>query len=716
MERVPGRANTRGTQRAALVLKQLGCRVRGRCGLDGSVSASLQVWTQHATSDELRTGPRAEQIGGRAAVAAVADELADSPLFVYLVNLAGNDDAAAADESREQLDRAVLRGVAEHSQYSSYASAIACLLSYPSLARRLGRALETALQRRAEAATATDSVPVAGAIGATALEAWLHLCTTRIMREHRLLAFLTDLPDIIADVSPQMVVRLPRVAGMAHEHFGDDDLLTLLQRLVDVPEAEADAGFELALAELRRALDAEDQDDFLLALVQARSGFATVDATDEARHDAQAYAAALDAIMAFGRSDPAALREAVSRLKAAVNQHRAWLSGGYLPAWSWARTQAETAWLELSATLAAAADPLHDTCWYHPSQAVAALRDAYQAGRSFAARTESDGSRGVEVLIRPTIEGSLVRDANRLALLDHALAHDPAFAGDDAAQQLHTAVHAAVRAIKTTGAPPQTAEGSDGLGKELSRLPAVLHHFGIDNAAALVAQVPAPLLEIIESILWNEKIAHAESGNIKVERKLQELQRELAASPDWLAPIAGPFMILLQQTILYLVSRYNIGATMGGERTSFLRTAGHRAPLEKPLHQDYFEWLNQGPIYNIIQAETINRGRGRADVLVRFRNASFCVECKRELTDASRDGLRAHAGQAAVYTDTDAAFGILLVLDLITPPTGAPDLFSSVWVEKVQRAREEHPRYVVIARLPGNKRDPSATLTPERAG
>ena len=108
MERVPGRANTRGTQRAALVLKQLGCRVRGRFGLDGSVSASLQVWTQHATSDELRTGPRAEQIGGRAAVAAVADELADSPLFVYLVNLAGNDDAAAADESREQLDRAVL--------------------------------------------------------------------------------------------------------------------------------------------------------------------------------------------------------------------------------------------------------------------------------------------------------------------------------------------------------------------------------------------------------------------------------------------------------------------------------------------------------------------------------------------------------------------------------------------------------------------------------
>lgn len=680
-----------------------------------SVTASLQVWAQHATPDDLRRGPRAEQLGGRAVVAAAADVLADSPLFVYLVDLAGNDDAAAADEPREQLNRAVLRGVAEHSRYSSYASAITRLLIYPALARRLGRSLEQALQRRAEAGTATDSEPATAAIAATAVEAWLHLCTTGALKEHRLLAFLTDLPDVVADAPLEMATRLPRVVGLAHEHFGDDDLLTLLQRLADIPEAEADAGFELALADLRRALAAEDQDEFVPALAQARSGFAAVEATDEARHDAQAYAAALDAVMAFGRSDPTELRDAVTRLEAAVHQHRAWLSGGYLPAWTWARTQAETAWLQLSASLTAAAEPLHDTCWYHPSQAVAALRDAYQAGRSFAAQAESDGPRGVEVLIRPVVEGTFIRDGNRLALLDHALAHDPAFAGDEAAQRLHAAVHTAVNQVKTTGPPPSAAEVGGGLGKELSRLPAVLHHFGIDNAAALVDGVPAHLQELIESILWNEKIAHAESGNIKVERKLQELQRQLATSPDWIGPIAGPFMMLLQQTILYLVSRYNIGATMGGERTAFLRTAGLTAPLEKPLHQDYHEWLTQGPIYNIIQAETINRSRGRADVLVRFRNTSFCVECKREQDDASRDGLRAYAGQAAVYTDTDAAFGILLALDLTTPPTGAPDLFSSVWIERVQREREEHPRYVVIARLPGNKPHPSATTTPARA-
>lgn len=153
---------------------------------------------------------------------------------------------------------------------------------------------------------------------------------------------------------------------------------------------------------------------------------------------------------------------------------------------------------------------------------------------------------------------------------------------------------------------------------------------------------------------------------------------------------------------------------MGGQRTAFLRATGSTAPLEQPLHQDYYEWLSQGPIYNTIQAEPINRGRGRADVLVKFREASFCVECKRELHDASRDGLRAYLGQAAVYTDTDTALGMLLALDLTIPSTGAPDLFSSTWVERIKREQEEHPRYVVVCRLPGSKRDPSATMTPGR--
>ncbi|WFF08045.1 hypothetical protein O7622_05580 [Micromonospora sp. WMMD1076] len=678
------------------------------------LAATLQTWAQQASPEQLRAGPGAADLGGRSVVAAAADDLASSPLFAYLIDLAGTDEAGPSDPQRAQLDQAVLRGIAEHDRYTSYTSAVSRLLTYPTLTKRLGRALESALQKRAEAGIDAHATPAVAAIGATATEAWLHLCTTGVLREHRLLGFLTDLPDSIADVALEMATRLPRIVGLVHEHFHDDDLLMLLQRLADIPEAEADAGFELALADLRRALDADNQDELIPALARARSGFAAVEACDEARHDAQAYAAAIDAIMAFGWSDPTPLHDAVTRLEAAVHQHRAWLSGGYQPPWNWARVHAETAWLQLSMTLTAAAEPLHDACWYHPSQALAALLDAYQAGRSFAAHTNGGGP-GVEVLIQPAIEGTFLRDANRLALLDRALAHDPSLADDDAAQQLHTAIHAAITTRNTASratTPPST--GGDRLGKDLSRLTAVLHHFGIEDAASLVKRAPPHLQEVMESLLWNDEIAQAETGNVKVERKLQELQRELAGSPDWSGPMGGPFTILLRQTMLFLSSRYNIGATMGGQRTAYLRSSGGTAPLEKPLHQDYFEWLSQGPLYNTLQAEPINRGRGRADVLVRFRNASFCVECKREQDDATRDGLRTYAGQAAVYTDTDAAFGILLALDLTTPTSGSPDLFSSIWVERVQREREDDPRYIVIARLPGNKPHPSATTTPPR--
>jgi hypothetical protein len=502
------------------------------------------------------------------------------------------------------------------------------------------------------------------------------------------------------------------VAGLAHEHFGGDDLISLLRQLLLVPETEADAGFELALADLRRALSADDQATFTRFLADARSGFAAVETADEGRHDAQAYGAALDAIMAFGRSDPAPLLDATRRLEAAVSQRSAWLSGNYLPTWTWTRAQAEASWLQLSAVLNTSAGTLHEACWWHPAQAIAALLDAYKAARSFTSSEALGTPKGLELLIRPAVEGAFVRNANRLGLLDYALSHDSALSTDTAARQLHAAVHDAILSTQAPRQPPGPREGDDGLGKAVSRLTAVTHQLG-PAAADIIARIPQPLADQLETALWNNEVARSASGNIKVDRKLRELLQELRASPDW-SLAGGPFTVLLQQTVLYIVSRYNIGATIGGERTAFLRSPEPGSVLEHELQQDYFDWLSQGPLYGVVTAEAINHSRGRVDILVRIGNVSYSVECKRELTDASREGLRGYLGQAAAYTNTDAALGILLVLDLTTPPTGAPDVFSSIWVEQVQREREDQPRHIVVARLPGNAPAPSATRTPSR--
>lgn len=677
--------------------------------------AALLAWAENADEASLSAGPTPADVGGRAAVADAANELAASPWFIYLVDLAGNDDAEPGrDDIGRRIDRAVIEGFAGHDRHSSYSSAAARLLTYPQLAQRLGRPLEKALLAQAEAAAEPGVDPAQASIGATALETVLHLSTTGVCKPYQLLTVLTDLTDRIATAPVELCTRLPRVAGLAHEHFGDDTLVTLLQRLLSVADAEPDAGFELAMAELRRALDAPDEATIVPSLMDARKGFAAVEAADEDRHDARAYAAAIDAIMAFRQSDTTPLREAADRLQSAVTHRHAWLGRTYSPPWNWARGQAEIAWLQLAQTLTTAAQPAHEAWYCHPSQPIAALLDAYQAGRSFIAHTQSPGQlHAVETLVKPTIEAAFVRDTHRLTLLDHALEHDPAFTDNEAARSLHQAVHGALdrSAPGNIGRDP----GGGDQGKAPTRLTAVLHRMGVTDAHEQLRHLPPQIQDRLETLLWNEEVAQASGGNIKVERKLQELLSELSTAPDWAIPqIAGPFKILLRQTLLYLDSRFDIGGEMGGDRTAFLRaTPGSRPAKERPMHQDYKDWLDQGPLYNQVRAEVFDRGGGRADIVVYFPHASFSVECKREQDDASKDGLRRYVGQASAYTQTDAALGILLVLDLTNHSTGTPDLFANVWVEHVRRSPDEDARCIVVARLPVRP-TPHATLAPPR--
>ncbi|MBQ0896256.1 hypothetical protein KBX37_24715 [Micromonospora sp. U56] len=677
--------------------------------------AALLAWAENADQASLTTGPSPADVGGRAAVADAANELAAGPWFIYLIDLAGNDDAEPdRDDARRRIDGAVIEGFAGHDRHSSYSSAAARLLTYPQLAQRLGRPLEKALLARAEAAAAPGVDPAQASIGATALETVLHLSTTGVCKPYQLLTVLTDLTDRIATAPVELCTRLPRVVGLAHEHFGDDTLVTLLQQLLSIADAEPDAGFELAMADLRRALDASDEATIVPSLMDARKGFAAVEAADEDRHDAQAYAAAIDAIMAFRQPDTTPLRDAANRLQAAVTQRHAWLGRTYSPPWNWARGQAEIAWLQLAQTLTAAAQPAHESWYCHPSQAIAALLDAYQAGRSFIAHTQSPGTpHAVEILVKPTIEATFVRDTHRLTLLDHALEHDPAFTDNKAAQRLHQVVHGGLDRSVAGSTNPDPGGGDQG--KAPTRLTAVFHRMGLTDAHEQLRHLPPEIQDRLETLLWNEEVAQASTGNIKVERKLQELLTELSTAPDWAIPeIAGPFKILLRQTLLYLDSRFDIGGEMGGDRTAFLRaTPGSRPAKERPMHQDYKDWLDQGPLYNQVRSEVFDRGGGRADVVVYFPHASFSVECKREQDDASKDGLRRYVGQASAYTQTDAALGILLVLDLTNHSAGTPDLFANVWVEHVQRSPDEEARRIVVARLPVRP-TPSSTLAPPR--
>jgi hypothetical protein len=684
------------------------------------IAIAVHSWARDADAEQLNDGPAIANLGGVAAVANAAASLAVSPWLPYLVDVAGKayppahaDPDPNADADLIRIDMAVVTGFATHDRPSAYASAVSRLLRYPGLAARLDRQLERALLARAEHAAQPDASPRVVAIGGSALEALVHLSTTRVCKPHRLLAFCGDLVETAAAAPAELKRRMPRLVGILHEHFAEADLLSLLRQLAGDPAADNDATFEIALADLRTALSAPDFPAIIDGLMQARRGFAAVTDAEEQRHDADAYAAAIDAIVGFNRGDVIPVQNAAARLDAAVTHHTAWLAGYYSPPWMTNRRQEERAWQRLSVFLAAAATPVGDDAWYRVDEAIAALLDAYRESRSFTSHVDdaTGPNQGVEQLIRPVIEATFVDNARNLSLLDQALANDDRFRRDEVAQQLSTAVHAAVAAAHATAIVPP---GGERLGKDLRRLPATLRYFRVERAEELVDALPEHLQRELEAVLYDARVARSESGNPKVDAMLDDLRQGLATSPDW--PLAGgPFQVLVEQTVLFLMRCYNIGSSTGGSRTAYLHTTPEgEAPKERLLQSDYLDWLKDGPFYATVRAEVPDVAAGRADVVIELGGISFYVECKREEKDASHDGLHKYVGQARAYSVTNVAFGILLVLDLTRHPTGVPDLFSSVWTEHVQVSPEETPRHIVVVRVPGNRPVPHATRSPAR--
>ncbi len=150
---------------------------------------------------------------------------------------------------------------------------------------------------------------------------------------------------------------------------------------------------------------------------------------------------------------------------------------------------------------------------------------------------------------------------------------------------------------------------------------------------------------------------------------------------------------------------------MGGSYTEYLRRRdkdGKKQKVDEALfHQHYREVLAFSALFNIVSAEVIDKGGGRADIIVSFGSVQFNVECKIEEDNASEAGLRQYVAQAAEYQNTNAAFAILLALDKTVGAEGAANLFDSIWIEPVQRADEREPCHVVIIRVPGGRDNPN---------
>lgn len=599
------------------------------------------------------------------------------------------------------------------------ASTIDALLAGPDVVQEHGVRLHDALLHDLGPVIERDPL-----IAASRLEGAVRLAIADAVSPFTVLGRLTG----FAPTTPEEFTEtLPRLLGAAMDRWVGEPAITTplreaLDRLRHDEAAAVDAAFELACDDLRTALTATEMPAVLESLTTARSRFATVDAAEQARHDARAYAAACDAILAFAAQDPDRLADAADRLTTALDQRSAWLRGTHQPQWLRPRHAAEPAWRRLVLLLRAAAARLAETIWMDVWEALGAVLDAYTQVRSLQPLPGARTAPGLAVVIEPTIENAIVRSQSRLAALRRTVVEASAIENPPLPPRTAQLL---LDRIESTGTdrrpdlpqaartPPEEDEDEDGHAatSRAHRLaPALVRVLGERHAAGLTAGLCDDDLRMLDGVVHSSEIARSRTAHPVLDPLLETLLGQLSDSPEFTGRVRATFGMLLEQTLRFLFSRADLTSTTWGRgETDYRRPLrkGERRPRESDLQRDYHQWLATGQLGGLVAVEATDLAMGRADVTTTFGSLRYVTEIKRELRDSSRGHIEAqHVPQAAAYGGTNVPFGQLLVLDLTPHPHGAPRVDESVWLAKHRPPHGGTDRYVIVGVITGNRPTP----------
>jgi hypothetical protein len=659
-------------------------------------------------------------------VASQASDVAAGPFAPYLAEAVA-DAYNRSDTQWQPAATALPEGLAAQHSVLHLTAAVDALLHSPAAAKALGKPLTAALLDRLP-----DRIAAAPLLAAARLEAAVRLAVAEAVTPFKLWQTLEDVPT---DGPEDFLERLPRLLGLTLDRWAGEDtfadtMRTLLQQLAHDEATDVDAMFELGCDLLRRALSSQDIGTVTTHLVQARQQFETAAQAEEARHDAHTYAAVCDAILAFGRADAEAINHAADQIADTLDQRQAWLHRTHQPEWLQPRRSAEIAWHHLVLQLRAAAATLQDDAWMDAWQALDTVLAAYSAARTVRPLA-GDTGRGLALLVQPAIEDGFLRQQAFLAQLRRAAQETDQHAARafDAAtaSTLLTAIETAVqRETSSTSSPNATDDGSDDDdpgGAALARLqrlaPTLLLQLK-DKAPSIARTLDDQQLLTLEGLAHDSDVGRLKATDPLIVPKLDQLMAELSAHPSFTGEVRQTFSVLVKQTLLFLKSRADItrtnlfGSTKKGEPPPFdyrRKPEGDRKPVEADLQRDFHQWLQNGPLHNVVSVEPVDVGMGRGDVMARFGALRYLTEIKQDATDNDPQYLESrYLTQAAEYSNTNAPFGQLLVLDL----TSKDDTQGNLRVDEVAWTTTHRPRgattdrAVVVGIVAGNRTTPSA--------
>ncbi|MEU8617314.1 hypothetical protein [Streptomyces sp. NPDC048623] len=655
-----------------------------------------------------------------------AGDVAAGPLAPFLAEAVA-DAYNRGDEQWKTVGTTLPPGLATQPSVLHLTASLDALLDSAPAAKALGKPLTTALLN--DLVARIEAAPL---LAAARLEGAVRLAIAETVSPFKVWQALEDVP---VDGPEDFLERLPRILGLtldrwAHENTIADSVRDLLVHLTHDEAADADATFELGCDLLRRALSSKTVGDVTSHLVQARRHFARAAQAEEARHDAETFAAVCDAIMAFSRHDSDAIADAADRIANLLDRRDAWIYRTHQPAWLQPRHSAEIAWHELVLQLRGAANALDEDAWLDGWQALATVLTAYRASRTVQPMTGD----GLAFLVQPVIEDSFLRQEAFLAQLRRAAQETEhhAIRGFDA-----ESANALLNAIETTSSRREARDASPSQGQDQSedddpdratlarlqrRAPTLLILLGAGQALRIAASLDDTQLLAIEGIAHDSDVARLEATDPFIVPKLDELTAALSAHPAFTGETRRTFSSLVKQTLLFLKSRSDLTRTnlVGGSKKNepppfdYRRKpegSNARKPVEADLQRDFQQWLQKGPLHNAVTVEPVDLAMGRADVMVHFGSLRYLTEIKKDDTDNSRQYLEGrYLPQTADYSNTNAPFGQLLVLDLTskTDTKGNLRVDESVWSTTHRPNGATVDRAVVVGIVAGNRTTPSS--------
>ncbi|WP_030390774.1 hypothetical protein [Streptomyces sp. NRRL S-241] len=625
-------------------------------------------------------------------------------------------------------------GFAHQSSFLHTTATLETLLASTPATQQLAKALNTALLNDFNAVKGTQPL-----LAAARLEGAVRLAVAKSVNPYQVWGILEELEQ--SDTPEDLTERLPRIIGLgldswsSHEQAITATLRSYLERLSHDEASDIDAFVELGYDRLRTALTSRTVADVIDHLQAAHTWFTTADAAEEARHDARAYAAVCDALLAFTAGQHNRLNEAADRLAATLNQRHAWTWGMHQPAWLQPQKAAEVAWEHLVLQLKHAAEHLQDAVWMEPWGALDHVLTAYQAARTVC--PVGSAEQGMSLLVEPAIEDTFLRQQSLLAQLRRAVTepdtHPTTGFDQETALKLLTRVEQQLTARpsgrrehgSTAGADAEEPPGEAETERAHRLAPAAVKALGRDFTARLARTSTDDDLKAIDDLAYHADLTRLQNSDPVVVPLLNRLLHGLEAFPDFVGETRRTFTVLVGQTVHFLRAAADLDtATAFGEgrtgpdgkrikfrdyRRRFDKANGDLVPVEGDLQHHFYIWLLSSQIGHLVQVEAVNRALGRADILVHFGSRQYLTEIKKNHTSNDRAYLeKRYLAQAAEYTNTTAPFGQLLVLDLTEKKkAGTLRVDELTWLAKHRPPEALIDRAVVAAVVTGNRYTPS---------